>query len=152
MVTLPTFLPLPEAARKYGVSEARLKTMIDNGKIRAAMIQGTIVISESDAAQSTGKPLRKEDLPEWKQFSHLYNHGIGIREASRKYGVHPATLSVWVKKDVIKILRVEPNKTLLNEQDVAYACFIYKQRGKQGRKIFDDDGLPYKPKTGPLAL
>lgn len=149
MAALPTFLPLPEAARKYGLSEARLKAMIENGKIRAAMIGDEVVVSE-DEVRSTG--LRKEDLPEYRQFANLHDIGIGIREASRKYGIHPATLSVWAKKGVIKIISVESNRTLLDEQDVAYACYIYKRNGKQGRKIFDKDGLPYKPRTGPLAL
>ncbi|MEP0806595.1 MAG: hypothetical protein HRF47_14005 [Chloroflexota bacterium] len=150
MATLPILLPLPEAARKYGLDEARLRALIAKGTIRAAMMNNQVVISEDDA-QAQAKPLRKEDLPEWKQFSHLQK-GIGVREASRKYGIHPATLSVWAKKGVIQIISVEPNKTLLNEQDVAYACFIYRQSGKQGRRVFDENGLPYKPKTGPLAL
>ncbi|GAP06189.1 hypothetical protein ATHL_01035, partial [Anaerolinea thermolimosa] len=38
MVTLPTFLPVPEAARKYGLDEARLRALIEKGKIRAGVI------------------------------------------------------------------------------------------------------------------
>ena len=34
MVTLPTFLPLSEAARKYGMEEARLRTLIETGAAR----------------------------------------------------------------------------------------------------------------------
>ncbi len=40
MAALPTFLPLSEAARKYGLDEARLRAMIEKGKIRAGVIAG----------------------------------------------------------------------------------------------------------------
>ncbi|MEW6180986.1 MAG: hypothetical protein AB1522_13785 [Chloroflexota bacterium] len=73
MVTLPTFLPVAEAARKYGMEEARLRALIEKGKIRAGVIAGEMVVSEEEvrgeAIQEKG--LRKEDLPEYQKHVHL---------------------------------------------------------------------------------
>jgi excisionase family DNA binding protein len=150
MVTLPTFLPLPEAARKYGVSEARLKTMIDNGKIRAAMIGEEFVVSEEEVQSAS---LRKEDTLEYKKFEHLKGHAIWLSEAERKYGVRNQTIFGWVQRGFIQKLGKEGNKVLIDEADVAYCVEIYhRSMSKRGRRIFDKQGLPYKPKTGPLSL
>ncbi len=64
MAALPTFLPLPEAARKYGLDEARIKSLIESGTIKAAMVDDTVIVSEAEV-QNSGKPLRKEHLPEY---------------------------------------------------------------------------------------
>jgi predicted site-specific integrase-resolvase len=148
--SLPIFLPLPEAARKYGVSEARLKTMIDNGKIKAAMIGEEFVVSEEEVQKAS---LRKEDTLEYKKFEHLKGHAIWLSQAERKYGVRNQTIFGWVQRGFIKKLGKEGNKVLIDEADVAYCVEIYRRSmSKQGRRIFDKQGLPYKPKTGPLSL
>ncbi len=84
MAALPTLLPLAEAARKYGVSEARLKTLIENGKIRAAMIGDEVVVSEEEARSAA---VRKEDLPEYKRHAHLkgYRFGLVKRQESIRF-------------------------------------------------------------------
>jgi hypothetical protein len=81
MAALPTLLPLPEAARKYGLSQARLKSLIDNGKINAAMIGEEIVVSEEEIRSQA--VTRKEDLPEYKKHAHLR----GISHKLRILGV-----------------------------------------------------------------
>ncbi|MCX7756085.1 MAG: hypothetical protein N2117_12720 [Anaerolineales bacterium] len=155
MAALPTYLPLAEAARKYGLDEARLRTLAENGTIRAAMIGDTIVVSESEVKNS-GKPLRKEDLPEWKKHAHLKGVEIGLAEAAEKYEINPITIFGWFKKGVISELRritgLGGEKILLDEADVAYCAEVYKKvGGKQGKRVFDKHGLPYKPRTGPLV-
>ncbi len=144
MVALPTLLPLPEAARKYGVSEARLKSLIDDGKIKAAMIGESIVVSEDEAKAAV---TRKEDLPEYKKNAHLKGVPIWIGEAERRYGIPNPTISVWVKRGLIKVLGHEKNRKLIDEADIAYCAEIYNQRKGQGKWLFDKNGLPYKPKT-----
>ena len=45
-MTLPQLLPLPEAAEKFGLSEAELRTRVDAGKITAGRLpNGEIVVS-----------------------------------------------------------------------------------------------------------
>lgn len=150
MAALPTFLPLPEAARKYGLDEARIRALVDSGTIKAAMVGDTVVVQESEV-QNSGKPLRKEDLPEWKKHAHLHGNEIGVGEGSRKYDIPVSTLHRWALKNIVKIIGREGQKVLLDEADVAYAAEVYKKRKGQGKWLFDDNGLPYKPKTGPLV-
>ncbi len=147
---LPVFLPLPEAARKYGLSQARLKSLIENGKIRAGVIEGKMVVSEEEVREQA--VVRKEDLPEWKKFAHLEETPIWILKAAEKYRVPFSTLRGWVTKGYIKVVGSEGKKVLLNEQDIAYCAEIYHRRKGQGKWLFDSNGLPYKPKTGSLAL
>jgi hypothetical protein len=62
VAALPTFISLPEAARKYGLYETRIKSLIESGAIKAAMIGETIVVSESDA-QGGGNSSRSITSP-----------------------------------------------------------------------------------------
>ncbi len=151
MAALPTYLPLPEAARKYGLDESRIRALVESGTIKAAMVGDTVVVQESEV-QNSGKPLRKEDLPEWKKHAHLKGTPIWISEAERKYNIPNPTIWRWMKSGIIARLGMDGNKTLIDEVDVAYCAEIYHSRNaKQGRRLFDSNGLPYKLKTGPLA-
>ncbi len=47
MAALPTFISTAEASKKLGVSEARLRRMIEAGRIKAASISGETVVSEA---------------------------------------------------------------------------------------------------------
>ena len=150
MAALPTYLPLPEAARKYGLDESRIRALVESGTIKAAMVGDTVVVQESEV-QNSGKPLRKEDLPEWKKHAHLKGTSIWILKAADDYAVPFSTIRGWVQKKYIRVIGSDGKKVLLNEQDVAYCAEIYHQRKGQGRWLFDSDGIPYKPKTGQLS-
>ncbi|MEW6179205.1 MAG: hypothetical protein AB1522_04680 [Chloroflexota bacterium] len=154
MVTLPTFLPVAEAARKYGLEEARLRALIEKGKIRAGVVAGEMVVSEDEvrveAIQEKG--LRKEDLPEYQMHAHLRGNPIWIAKAARDYQIPHPTIVRWVKAGYIRQLGLDGNKVLVDEADVAYCSEIYRQRGRQGRTLFNPDGTPYKPKTSPLVI
>jgi predicted site-specific integrase-resolvase len=149
MVTLPVFLPLSEAARKYGLDETRLRDLIEKGKIRAGVVAGEMVVSEEEVRGQAieEKGLRKEDLPEYQQYSHLAGAEIEFGEAARKYQIPPATLHGWVSKQIVKAIRRHGKKVVLDEQDVAYCARIYEQRKGQGKWLFDKNGLPYKPRN-----
>ncbi len=154
MVALPTFLPVAEAARKYGLEEARLRQLVEKGKIRAGVIAGEMVVSEDEvrgeAIQEKG--LRKEDLPEYQKHAHLKGKPIWIAKAARDYKIAHQTILKWVRAGIIRTLGREANRLLVDEADVAYCAEIYRKRGKPGRVLFNPDGTPYKPKTGPLAM
>jgi predicted DNA-binding transcriptional regulator AlpA len=157
MVALPVFIPLSEAARKYGLEEARLRALIEKGKIRAGVVAGEMVVSEEEvrgeAIQQKG--LRKEDLPEYQKHAHLKGRGISLPKAVEKYGLNPSTIFRWYKKGIIaeagREIDLGGERILYDEADVAYCSEIYSKSGGQGRRVFDKNGLPYKPKTGPLA-
>ncbi len=156
MVALPIFLPLSEAARKYGLDEAHLRALVEKGKIRAGVLPDSdeVLVSEEEVRGEAieQKDLRKEDLPEYQMHAHLKGKAIWISEASRKYGILQPTLSKWVRAGIIRTLGREANRLLIDEADVAYCAEIYRKRGRPGRILFNRDGTPYKPKTGPLAM
>ena len=112
-----------------------------------------IVVNEEDvlhqAVESQG--LSKEDLPEYKMYAHLKGNPIWIREASRRYKVSPDTLSEWCRKGYIRKLGTDGNKVLIDEADVAYCASIYARVARQGRRVFNPDGTPYRPKTSSLV-
>ncbi|GAB4477268.1 MAG: hypothetical protein Kow0088_15940 [Anaerolineales bacterium] len=88
MVTLPTFLPVSEAARKYGLEEARLRQWIEQGKIRAGVIAGEMVVSEDEVRGQAieEKGLRKEDLPEYKKHAHLRGKALALEMQLKNMG------------------------------------------------------------------
>lgn len=150
MAALPVYLPIADAARKYGLDEARIRSLVESGTIKAAMVNNTLVVQESEV-QNEGTPLRKEDLPEWKKHAHLKGTPIWISEAERKYGIANPTIWRWAKSGIIARLGMDGNKALIDEADMAYCAEIYHSRDtKQGRRLFDSNGLPYKLKTNSL--
>jgi len=152
MVTLPVFIPLSEAARKYGLDEARLRDLVEKGKIRAGVIAGEMVVSEEEvqkrAEREQGTGTRKEDLPEYQVNAHLKGIGIGIAEAARKYKLAFSTVQNWVKVGYIKKIGKDGQKILIDEADVAYCNLVYRSKGgRRGRWLFKSDGKPYETKT-----
>ena len=146
--SLPTYIPIKDAAAKYGYGLRDLKRMAQSGKIKAVQLPGgDMVVSEKSVKSS----LVKIKLPEFKKHSALAGNPIWLSEAERKYEISTPTLSRWVKAGYISKIGVDGNRVLLNEQDVAYCADVYKERGGQGKRIFAEDGTPYKPKTAPLA-
>jgi hypothetical protein len=142
MAALPQFIPLPKAAEQLAMSEDELRRLVDSGKIDAiALPDGDVAVSEKDMTE----PLRKEDLPEFKKFSHLDGVEIGISESARKYDIPQPTISRWVKRGIISKLGYDGQKILINEQEIAYCAEIYKSNGggTQGVRLFSKDGTPY---------
>jgi predicted DNA-binding transcriptional regulator AlpA len=160
MVALPTLIPLSEAARKYGLDEARLRELVEKGKIRAGRLPGSdeVLVSEDEvrgeAIQEKG--LRKEDLPEYKKHAHLKGRGISLPKAVEKYGLNPSTIFRWYKKGIIaeagREVDLGGERILYDEADIAYCSEVYRKYGRKGRRVFDKNGLPYKTKPGPLVM
>ena len=154
MVTLPTLIPLSEAARKYGLEEAHLRRLVEKGKIKAGVVAGEMVVSEEEVRGEAieQKGLRKEDLPEYKKYLHLRGTGISLPKAVDKYKLNPSTIFRWYQKGIItevgREIGLGGEKILYDEADIAYCAEIYSKLGGQGRRTFDKKGLPYKSKTG----
>ena len=156
MATLPVFIPLSEAARKYGLDEDYLRQMVEKGKIRAAMVAGEMVVSEEQvkerAERENGTGKKKEDLPEYSQFTHLQGKKINIRKASETYNIPFSTLRGWVKKGVIKKIEETERDIFLDEADVAYCSIIHERVKGRGRRVFASNGTPYKNKSKRVIL
>ena len=150
MAALPTFISTTEAAHQLGVSEARLRRMIEAGTVKAANISGETIVSEASIrkfhkqqpiSQPTG--LHKEDFPEYKKYKHLKGKLISLRVAAKAYNIPPTTISGWITREVISVISQQGRKKYLPEQDMAYFAEIYHDRGGQGKWLFNSDGTPY---------
>ena len=136
--SLPTFISLSEASERTGLSRAALNRAIKSDTLRAVKNEkGEILVAQEDI----------EEVVAREQFDHLRGKGLGIAEAGRKYDIPNPTLSRWSKAGYIKRLGRSGQKILIDEADVAYCAAVYRmQDGGQGKRIFNDDGLPYQPK------
>ncbi len=145
--SLPSYIPLKEAAKLTGLPAAALRERIAAGTIRAITLNGEMAVSKQSAVQAARQGVPKEKLPEYRQFEHLKGQEIWVAEAGRKYGLYTSTLTRWASDGIIRKLRIVGNKVFLNEQDVAYCAFVYGQFGGQGKRIFNPDGTPYTPRA-----
>ncbi len=139
---LERFLTLSEASTRLKMDEAQLRTMIQAGRIKGAILPtGEIGVSESVIPTP---PTPKEQLPEYMKHQHLKGVPIWLSEAARKYDIAQVTINQWRAKGYIKTLGMDRNRVLVDEADVAYCAEIYHQRGGQGKWLFNPDGTPYQ--------
>ena len=138
---LEYFIAPEHAARQLGVDLDSIYPLIDEGKLRAAvMTDGSIGISQI----SVHALLPKEELPEYQLNADLKGKPISINEAGRKYKLNTSTLTRWMQRGLIHQLGKDGRKTMLDEADVAYCAQVYRKNSGQGKWAFDDAGHPYK--------
>jgi hypothetical protein len=157
---IPTYLPLPDAAKKFGLSEKVLTRHIQAGKIEAVQLpSGELLV----AAQNNGQdePRTKEEIIA-AEFDHLRENSISASEASRKYSdrygvpISPQIFSSWAKSGQITV-RGRGYRLELDEAEVAYCAKIYAEKyheyqGQlQGVRVFDENGNPYQLKYREVA-
>ena len=148
-MALDRFITLSEAAQRMRTSVKETRSMIKSGKIKGGLLSdGAMVVSEETIPKRKEDQRKKEDVKEYKMYAHLKSRGIGVNQAAKDYGVPYTTLYQWFQRGYIKSVGRVGQKVLLNEQDVAYCAKIYLQSGSQGRRLFNADGTPYKPKNG----
>jgi hypothetical protein len=148
---IPTYLPLPDAARRYGLSEEALMQLVGNGNIQAVQLPtGEVLV----AAESNGSPPKTKEQIITEEFAHLRGQWITVTEAVQKYNLHPRTISEWVRKGYVVPLKYEGrgSRMELDAAEVAYCAKIYsEQGGKRGVRLFDEYGNPYQLKRPQLA-
>jgi hypothetical protein len=144
MAALIKFVTISAAAERLHLAPKYLHRLINNGKIEAVSINGETVVSEKDVIKMTPTP--RDNLVEYQKFEKLKGTPIWLSEAGRKYKINHVTILQWTRKGYIAKLGKDGNKTLLNEQDIAYCKFIYDQMGGEtkGRRIFNEDGTPFR--------
>ena len=144
-MTLPTFLPLPEAADKLGLSEAELRSRVESGTIAGGELpDGKIVVNISgngtngDDINARLRAIKRED------FEHLRGQAITVSEAAKKYGIIRRTIIRWADKGYCKII-VPGYRMELDEADVAYCAAIHEVRKKYKSRapLLQEDGSPY---------
>jgi predicted site-specific integrase-resolvase len=141
-MALTHFISLSEAAQKMRMSTAQIRDLIESGTIEGGILpDGEMVVTEESL------PMKKEDLPEYKKHAHMKGIGIGIAEAARKYGLATSTVHGWAQSGYVTRIGQVGQKVLIDEADVAYCVEIFRRSGSRGRRLFNPDGTPYKPKS-----
>jgi hypothetical protein len=133
---LDRYIPLPQAAKRLGISAASLQGLIESGIIAAVQLNGTIAVAENDLDQVITR----------EQFEHLRGKPITVPQASDKYKIRANTFRTWVQRGYIRLLK-DGYGSEMDLADVAYCVAVYNaQSGGQGKRIFDKDGHPYQMK------
>jgi hypothetical protein len=145
--SVPTYLPLSQAARKYNISVNVLTRMIQDGRIDAAQLpSGELLVSDVGLNQTKTK---EQIIAE--KFAHLRGQAITISEAAEKYSLAGTTIRKWMDRGYIRTVD-SGYPVRIDEAEVAYCEWAYHERGGQpGVRIFDDDGLPYELKRPDLS-
>ncbi len=151
ILTVPTYLPLPEAARKYDLSESVLTQLIHAGKIEAVQLpSGELLVP----ANNDSKKIRTKEQIITGKFAHLRGQQITVTEAAEKYNVERRNLLNWKNKGYITVLK--PGYQMeLDEAEVAYCVEVFRKQQESGIKygtpLLDENGLPYKLKHPDLS-
>ena len=143
------YIPLDQAARKYGISPNVLRQRVDSGKLAFARLpNGGLLVAEHDIDPSIN--IKRED------FDHLRGQRIAVREAATKYGIPYPLVSRWASAGYIKVLE-RGWRVFLDEADVAYCAAVYQAKSEiydgkmQGVPIFDKDGNPFQSQYPEVA-
>jgi len=121
---IPTYLPLTEAAEKFGLSKKVLIQMIQAGKIEAVQLpSGELLVAAEKNGNGHGPRTKDEIIAE--KFSHLRGQSIKVTEAAEQYNLNRRT--ILRRKDSGYISEVDPGSypIKLDEADVAYCAYIY---------------------------
>ena len=150
MAALGNLISLPTAARRLGLSESELRTLIEKGKINLGISpSGEIVVNEN--ASQVGNVNEQLAAIQRESFEHLRGQRISVTEASEKYGVPRETIIGWLRRYPKAILPLTPStnrgsRMYLDEADVAYCAKIHLTRQKAGvyggTPLLDEQGNP----------
>jgi hypothetical protein len=152
---IPTYLPLADAAKKFGMSRKVLTQMIQTGKIEAVQLpSGELLVAAED---NGSKPVSKQEIIAEK-FSNLSGQTINAYAAQKEYGIRYQNFIKWARSGYIEIIREEEGRLVeMDAADVAYCAHVYNQKKVEyggniaGVRIFDDDGNPYQLKYPDLS-
>jgi len=123
---------LQDAAEKYNIEPERLRELVDQGDVRSGMLGDELIVLEDDVRTYVAE----RDVTR-EQFKHLEGVEIGVNQAAIKYRFTGVTISDWVKRGKIRLIRQRGNRKLINEADVAYARALADIKGlRSGRPLF----------------
>jgi len=112
VATLPTYIPLPEAANRYGLSEAALRRAVEDGIIKGGVFANQILLSEEDVRRVKRKGMSKSATIVAEAPAKL----ISIEDAARKYEIPVGVLEKLIKEHLIRVRN--NGERLLFEEDV----------------------------------
>ena len=153
-VELDCVIPLPQAAKRMGMTVEALTRLVTSGKLKAMKTSsGEVVVPESETQSAITH----------EQFKHLRGKRITVGQAAQPgprdskkneggYDVPDDTIRIWVARGYVKVLESGYGMKL-DEADVAYCAAIYHQHKSSGSRapLLDKDGHPYVLKNPQMA-
>jgi len=91
-------------------------------------------VPDSTLTKKLGITEEELDFTKNGRFPQGPEGSISLRAASRKYGIHSATLSRWRKKHSIPIILRTSNEMFVDEKRLLEVINIYKSNPGQGKK------------------
>ena len=146
-----TYIPLKQAAKKYGISEKALLEQVESGSLVPARLpNGDLLVAERDVDP---KAKTKEQIID-EHYGELKKQPITISEAEKKYRVLGRTIRFWVSLGYISTINhCYPMR--LDEAEVAYCAEIFHERQQagtgSGAPLLDENGLRYELKRPELS-
>lgn len=139
---MATYITLDHASKVFAIPVTGLLNLCHSGNIDLHTLKPSGEQIMSEAALLEQLPIVSQ--PEYQQFAWMAGKGIGMREASNKYGIPHQTISRWVAAGWLPVIAEDGRKKLVDAAVMAYAAEIYKSNQGQGRWIFTANGVPYR--------
>lgn len=127
---MDNYIPVTEAIKRTNIPDSQLQALAKSGKIKSVMLNNQIFLRESDVMANSPKD----------RYPELSGSSISIRGAARKYGITSPTISRWVARGLIRIVKQVGNKIMIDESDMAYMADYYTKRPGRGRRTDIDLG------------
>jgi len=133
---LPTYIPLEEAAKRYGVPKTLLTAAIETGIIRAVKLQQDtgekVVVAKEDAAQLAQKTVELTTSPT-KPQPEL----VSLNEAARRLNLGLGVIYQWYKQGWLPAHGRGPNRVVYVDFHRAKAlALLRKKRGiSKGKRL-----------------
>ena len=138
---LERFVSMHTAQKTINLTMETVEDLIEDGTLRAAVMPDDSIGVSWTSIEAI---LPREELPDYKKFSHLQGTPISISEGSRKYDIATPTITRWMQRGFITRLGKDGRRTLLDEAEMAYCAFVYRQSRGQGKRAFDEQGRPIR--------
>lgn len=123
---LPTYIPLKEAAEKYGIPLDTLSQAVNEGLIEAAQIGESIVIADEDAAIIAAQVSNEK----------IDDELVSIYEAAKRLNIRPGTAYQWYKQGWLPAKGRGSRRAILVSMERARSlCDLKSQKGQQGKRL-----------------
>lgn len=129
-MSLPTYIPLPEAAKKYAVPAATLTRLVAHGKIDAVRINGGTAVAEEDV-NIVAAQVQAEDKGD---------RLVSINEAARELGIHPSVVSTWQSYGWLPAKATgSRGAKLVSWRRAQELARLREKRGRRGQRLIPRD-------------
>jgi hypothetical protein len=124
---LETYIPLKEAAKKYGIPPKALTRLVEDGIIRLSRTEeGDRVITKSTVDnEAAARIILNEIHPE--QYECLQGDKIRVAKAGQQYGVEYPNLIRWADRGYICVRDRGFQRLELDAADAKYVADVFKR-------------------------